>query len=74
MSEALAAVLGHAFGTLHLHKVIAHCHVQNAASRRVLEKAGMRHEGRLYEHLFVKGGYWDIDVLGIVDREWKPTR
>jgi len=74
MSEALAAVLGHAFGTMHLHKVVAHCHVQNAASRRVLEKAGMRHEGRLYEQLSVKGGYWDIDVLGIVDREWNAAR
>ena len=74
MSEALRAVLGHAFGTLHLHKVYAHCHVQNVASRRVLEKAGLRHEGRLYEHLFVKGTFWDIDALGMVDREWKATR
>ena len=71
MTEAVRAVLGHAFGTLKLHKVVAHCHVQNASSRRVLEKAGMRHEGRLYEHLYVKGTYWDIDLMGIVDREWK---
>lgn len=74
MSEALRAVLGHAFGTLQLHKVFAHCHVQNTASRRVLEKAGMRHEGRLYEQLFVKNAYWDIDVFGILDREWKAAR
>jgi ribosomal-protein-alanine N-acetyltransferase len=74
MSEALRSILGHAFGTLHLHKVVAHCHVQNTASRRVLEKAGMRHEGRLYEHLFVKRTYWDIDVFGILDREWKTAR
>jgi [ribosomal protein S5]-alanine N-acetyltransferase len=70
MSEAVRAVLGHAFGTLHLHKVVAHCHVLNVGSRRVLEKVGLRHEGRLYEHLFVKGSYWDIDVLGVLDREW----
>ena len=42
--EAAAAVLGHAFGTLGLPRVLAIVTPANAGSVRVLERAGMRHE------------------------------
>lgn len=40
--EAAAAVLAHGFGTLGLDRVVAEIHRDNAASRRVAEKIGMR--------------------------------
>jgi RimJ/RimL family protein N-acetyltransferase len=41
-TEAARAVLGHAFGELALPRVIAFVTEENAGSRRVAEKAGMR--------------------------------
>ena len=45
--------------TLDLHRVEATCHPENAASARVLEKAGLSLEGRLRDHLFVRGAWRD---------------
>ena len=47
MSEAVAAIIGYAFNSLSLVRVQAVHSVNNPASGRVLEKAGMRFEGTL---------------------------
>lgn len=44
-SEAAGRVIAYAFDTLALPRVIAVTHLENAASRRVLEKTGFRYEG-----------------------------
>lgn len=44
MTEALRAVLVYEFGTRGTPRVSATCEVENGASARVLEKAGMRLE------------------------------
>lgn len=44
-SEAAGRVMQYAFDTLALPRVIAVTHLENAASRRVLEKTGFRYEG-----------------------------
>ena len=44
-TEAATACLRHAFGDLELERVIAICYPDNAASLRVMEKAGMSAEG-----------------------------
>lgn len=41
-TEAAAAVLGFAFGTLGAEKVIAHCDSRNTASENVMKKLGMK--------------------------------
>lgn len=43
-TEAAAALVDHAFGPLGLERLVAIVHVDNAASRRVVEKLGMRAE------------------------------
>lgn len=43
-TEAAHALVAHAFGTLGLERLVAIAHVENAGSRRVLEKLGMRVE------------------------------
>lgn len=45
-TEAVRAVLAHAFGTLALARVVGETDPPNAASLRVMEKAGMRRETR----------------------------
>jgi len=44
-TEAAVAALARCFGPLGLERVIAICFPENTASWRVMEKAGMRHEG-----------------------------
>ncbi len=45
-TEAARAWLEHGFGDLGLGRIVAVTHDENAAARRVLEKIGMRPEGR----------------------------
>ena len=46
MSEAVAAVIAHAFTVNKHERLLSGCRLQNAGSRRVLEKAGFEHVGR----------------------------
>ncbi|GAB3060541.1 GNAT family N-acetyltransferase [Micromonospora schwarzwaldensis] len=48
-----------AFDRVGLHRVEATTRPDNVASRRVLEKAGLRPEGVSRDHLFVRGVWWD---------------
>lgn len=43
------------YTTLRLHRITATCAPQNSASRRVLEKAGLKYEGLLRGHKLVHG-------------------
>lgn len=70
-TEAARAILAFGFGELRLHRIWARCVAENAASYRVLEKIGMRREGRLREEEWMKGRWWDILVYGILDYEWR---
>lgn len=58
-SEALKRLLQQAFDVLHLHRVEAGVAVANAASIRVLEKAGMQREGRHRDILPLASGWSD---------------
>jgi [ribosomal protein S5]-alanine N-acetyltransferase len=69
-TEAVGAVLRFGFETLGLHRVRAHCHVDNTASVRVMEKNGMRREGTHLEHTLKDGQWMDIHVYAILEREW----
>lgn len=50
MSEALARIVDWAIAQDGVARVWAECHVDNAASARIMEKAGMQREGRLRKH------------------------
>jgi ribosomal-protein-alanine N-acetyltransferase len=69
-AEAARALLAFGFGPLGLHRIIATCDTENGASARVMEKAGMRREGRLLEHKWIKGRWRDSFLYAILDREW----
>ena len=72
-TEAAAAVLGYAFGTLGLHRVFAFHYAKNAASGRVLQKIGMTHEGRRRAHTLKWGEYLDNETYGILRDEWEAS-
>ena len=71
-TEAARAVVEWAFETLDLHRIHASHFPRNPASGRVLEKLGMRREGRLREHVKKWGEYLDLVRFGILREELKP--
>lgn len=62
MTEALRAVVAHAFGEMRLHRLMANHVPENERSRRVLERLGFVREGLAREYLFI-GGAWRDHVL-----------
>ncbi|OGO65815.1 MAG: hypothetical protein A2030_05000 [Chloroflexi bacterium RBG_19FT_COMBO_50_10] len=60
-----------AFKELSVHRIVALCHADNTASVRVMEKLGMRQDGRLREARWLRGEWWDEYVYAILEREWK---
>jgi len=71
MTEALQAVMDESFRTLKLHRIEAMHFTDNPASGRVMEKCGMRHEGHLRERICCKGVFRDVEMWGILRRDWK---
>ncbi|MFW6448825.1 MAG: GNAT family N-acetyltransferase [Halobacteriota archaeon] len=69
-TEAAALLLGHGFDQLALHRVHAHVYGFNEPSRRLLTGLGFTHEGTLREHGFVDGERVDLEVYGLLRREW----
>ena len=70
-TEAIRAVIRFGFDRLKLHRIEAGCAVENLASIRVLEKAGMTQEGRKRQILPLKTGWMDNFEYAILDVEWK---
>lgn len=70
-SEAAGGMLAFGFERLGLHRIWSRCVAENVASGRVLEKIGMRSEGRLLQEEWIRGGWWDTLIYGILDHEWR---
>ena len=62
MSEAIIAMVAHAFGALDLSRVESACLPDNLASRGVLEKAGFKYEGVAQSYIQIDGR-WRNHVL-----------
>jgi ribosomal-protein-alanine N-acetyltransferase len=71
MSDAVRAILGFAFETLHLNRVEAACLPNNQASIGLLEKVGFTREGYARRYLCIDGRWQDHLLYGIV---WDDAR
>jgi ribosomal-protein-alanine N-acetyltransferase len=70
MTEAVGAMIRFGFWRMGLNRIEARCVAGNAASARVMEKAGMTYEGTLREREFTKGAFRDMKIYSILKREW----
>lgn len=70
-TEAARAMLDFGFGTLGLHRIMAYCVAENSASAHVLEKLGMKLEGRLRECWRIKGQWHDNLMYAVLEHEWR---
>jgi len=70
-TEAARLLLGFGFDQLGMRRIWATSHPDNLPSARVLEKIGLSYEGRMRDHLFVKGTWRDSLVYAITEPEWR---
>ena len=68
-TAAIVRMVEFAFVRCNLRRVHLQAIASNAGAIRAYEKAGFRVEGRLREHAWVRGGYEDIVVMGILRSE-----
>jgi [ribosomal protein S5]-alanine N-acetyltransferase len=71
MTEALKRVIAFAFEELEFLRVEALHFASNPSSGRVMEKAGMDHEGTLRAYYLKAGEPIDMVMWSIIQRDWK---
>jgi ribosomal-protein-alanine N-acetyltransferase len=69
-TEALRGLLGHAFETLELHRVVAVTDALNTPAAALLQRVGMRQEAHFHENVFVKGSWGSELLFAMLEREW----
>jgi RimJ/RimL family protein N-acetyltransferase len=73
-TEAARAVLEFGFTKLKLNTVVAHHFVRNPASGCVLQKIGMKYEGRLRQHVKKGERFEHLDCYSILRSEWMAAQ
>jgi len=68
--EALVTVMRFAFEDLGLHRVQIAIIPRNSASRRVVEKVGVRSEGIAQRYLEINGAWEDHERFAMTSEEW----
>jgi ribosomal-protein-alanine N-acetyltransferase len=68
--EALQIMLQKVFFEAHLYRVEAKCSVENAASYKLLEKAGFKKEGVLREYFNIRGKRIDHYIYSFLRPEY----
>lgn len=66
-TEAAQAIIHYGFGVLDLHKIIARHLFHNAASGRVMQKAGMQFETVLKDEILKNGVYHDVSLYYLIN-------
>ena len=72
-TEAVCAVIEYGFLTLGLNRIEARHLSRNPASGRVMQKAGMRHEGQQRQHVHKNGRFEDLEYYGILRSDHDST-
>jgi ribosomal-protein-alanine N-acetyltransferase len=72
MTDALAVMMAHCYGSLKLHRLEAACLPENGPSQRLLIKAGFKPEGILREYLKIDGVWRDHQLYARLSTDPKP--
>lgn len=73
MTEALRAVVAHAFGELRLHRLMANHVPENDRSARVLARLGFAKEGLAKDYLFIGGAWRDHVLTALANPAFDPA-
>jgi ribosomal-protein-alanine N-acetyltransferase len=74
MTEALRALMEHAFSGIGLNRVEADIDPRNDGSARTLQRLGFTKEGHLRERWIVSGEVSDTDLYGLLARDWAAAK
>jgi ribosomal-protein-alanine N-acetyltransferase len=74
MPESVIVLAQFAFEELHLHRIQISIIPRNTASRRVVEKLGIRDEGTALRYLEINGVWEDHVRYGLTSEEWDERR
>ncbi len=69
-ADAVRTVARLAFHRMNLNRLYLHTYAYNERAQRSFARAGFTLEGRLRNHLFVDGRYWDVLVMGLLREEF----
>jgi RimJ/RimL family protein N-acetyltransferase len=71
VTEAARALIDHTIRTCsEVVRIQAHCMAENVASARVMQKLGMKYEGKLRQATFRRGRSWDMLIYSMLRNEW----
>jgi ribosomal-protein-alanine N-acetyltransferase len=70
MTEAASAAIRCSFEVIGLHKITCGCIAENVASRRVIEKLGLRPVGRHEDDVWRDGRWWSVLRYELTTSEW----
>lgn len=73
-TEAARAMVQFGFEELRLHRIWSWCIADNVGSARVLQKLGMRLEGRQRDKEYFRGRWWDRLLYAVLDHEWREQQ
>lgn len=72
--EILECLLSFGFRTLRLHRIFGKCDELNGASARLMERCGMKYEGTLREHVWLRDHWRSSRYYGMLAREFESRR
>jgi len=70
MTQAVRALVDHAFAQWRLNRIEIRADVENVRSRALAERLGFRHEGTLRQALRLIDGFHDDAVYGMLAADW----
>ena len=73
-TEVMRLRTSYAFDELNLRKLMTEVFVDNAASRRALEKNGYRTAGTHKQHFFTRGKWHDVWLGELLRDDWERAR
>jgi len=71
VTRACAAIVTEGFRERNLHRIEIRCATGNLRSNAIPRRLGFREEGLLREAQFLRGGWVDLRVYGMLEPNWK---
>jgi RimJ/RimL family protein N-acetyltransferase len=69
--DAIVTLLRFGFGEMNLHRVSLHVFEFNERAMACYRACGFVEEGRLRDHYYTEGRYWDSVVMGVLRHEFE---
>ena len=71
MTEALSVVRDYCLNNIKVNRFFGGCEINNIASKRVMEKCNLKHEGTLRNYLKLRDGYHDMFIYSFINNSDK---